>query len=499
MVGRLWSRRAALAALTTTALAATSLTGRGRATADYASRPEQVRGEFLHVWNAYRRFAWGHDELRPLTGGFSEFFAAGHPVGLSIIEALDTLYVMELDSELDTSVAWIEQHLDFGIDADFNVFESIIRLVGGLLAGYLATGNNTLLVRTVDLADRLLPAFASPTGMPYSTVNLRTGAVSGNTPALAEIGTNILEFGTLTRLTGDRKYLDAAKTAQRAVLARRSELDLMGTRLNVDTGVWVDTTDRAPNQPSDSFYEYLWGGWVLFGDHECRDWFHLLDTALTAHAVETYQGHTWYRQIDYRTGALLGRRQSELASFWPEVLGHAGQLPLARAYYDTWTAMLDRFPVLPEEIDYATGTVTNPGNQFRPEYHNAAFDLYLQTSDPYYANTAWRYFEAMRDHARVRNGYTVVDDVTSTPVRLGDLFPAYGFAENFKYLYLMFATTPRFDRTDFYLSTEGKILHGLRQLATLAPPRQADCLSTPGPQIPSITPPQQNSVPNHQT
>ncbi|HEY3752848.1 MAG TPA: glycoside hydrolase family 47 protein [Pseudonocardiaceae bacterium] len=424
---------------------------------------KQIRDEFLHAWRGYQKFAWGHDEVHPLTGTFSEFFVDGHPIGLSIIEALDTLYVMGLDDDLAAGVAWIEQNLDFDIDGDFHVFEAIIRVVGGLLAGYLATGNKKLLALTVDITDRLMPAFASPTGMPYQFVNLHTGAVSGTTPPLAEIGTNILEFGVLSRITGDPKYFNAAKKAYRFAVAQRSSLDLMGTSLNVETGEWADNVDQAPNPPVDSFYEYLWGGWALLGDTECRDWFHLFNDAMTEHMVETFNGNTWYKQVDFTTGALLGRGQSELAAFWGEILDAAGDRALGAAYYRSWTAVLDKFPVLPEGIDYTTFAATSAGNQFRPEYVNGSFDLFFQTHDQFYAKTAWQYFQGMRANARTANGYTILDDVTTTPMVQGDLFPAYGFAENFKYLYLIFADTPRFDRRNFYLSTEGKVLRGLRR------------------------------------
>jgi mannosyl-oligosaccharide alpha-1,2-mannosidase len=422
----------------------------------------QIRAEFLHAWNGYKQFAWGHDEVHPVSGTFSEFFVPGHPIGLSIIEALDTLYVMELDSDLAASVAWIEQNLNFDIDGDFHVFEAIIRVVGGLLAGFLATGNQKLLALTVDITDRLLPAFTkSPTGMPYQFVNLHTGAVSGNTPPLAEIGTNILEFGTLSRLTGDPKYFNAAKRAYRAAVAKRSSLNLMGTFLNVETDQWADTTDPAPNPPVDSFYEYLWGGWALLGDQESKNWFDMFNAAQQQFMVEKFNGNTWYKQVNFMTGALVGRHQSELASFWPEVLGHAGDLSLGASYYRSWTSVLNKFAVLPEEIDYTTFTATAKSNQFRPEYANASFDLWFQTHDPFYAATAWQYFLGMRNNARVANGYTIINDVTTSPMRLGDLFPGYGFAENFKYLYLIFANSPRFDSRNFYLSTEGKILKGM--------------------------------------
>jgi mannosyl-oligosaccharide alpha-1,2-mannosidase len=237
-------------------------------------------------------------------------------------------------------------------------------VVGGLLAGHLATGAGRLLALTVDVADRLLPAFSkSPTGMPYQYVNFRTGAVSGATPPLAEIGTNIMEFGLLAKLTGDSKYHDAAKRALRAAVCARSSLDLLGTSLNVETGRWTDSTDNGPNPPTDSFYEYLWGGWTLLRDTDCRDWFTPLNKALVKNAVERYDGRVWFKQIDFSTGALLGRGQSELGSFYAEVLAASGD---DAAYYRSWTDVLDQYPVLPESIDYTTLAATTKGNQFRP-------------------------------------------------------------------------------------------------------------------------------------
>ncbi|MFD0385360.1 glycoside hydrolase family 47 protein [Streptomyces stramineus] len=215
-----------------------------------ARRAQAIREEFVHAWEGYKRLAWGHDEVLPVSGRHREFFAEGHPMGLSIVEALDTHHLMELDTEVDRCVSWIKDRLRFDIDADFQVFETTIRLVGGLLSGYLATGEQVLLDRCTDLADRLLPAFTtSPTGMPYRYVNLRTGRVSGATLPLAEIGTNILEFGTLSRLTGDPRYGRAAKRALRAVVGRRSPLDLLASRMNVESGRWADRTALAVDPP----------------------------------------------------------------------------------------------------------------------------------------------------------------------------------------------------------------------------------------------------------
>ncbi|MCW7942432.1 hypothetical protein AAW14_09600 [Streptomyces hygroscopicus] len=423
-------------------------------------KAQEIKAEFLHAWNGYREYAWGHDEVLPVSGGYREFFSGRHPVGLSIVEALDTHYVMGLDAEVDRSLSWIGSHLDFDLDADFPVFESIIRLVGGLLAGYLATGETHLLTQCVDLADRLLPAFTkSPTRMPYRYVNLRTGVVSGVRVPLAEIGTNILEFGVLSQLTGDSRYYRAAKGALAAVVERRSPLDLLGTTLNVESGKWTDWTDVAPNPPADSFYEYLWGGWAMFGDSDCLNWFRIFDASLKKRLAERAGGLLWFKQVDSRTGALLGRQQSSLAA---AILPVGGDNPLAADYYRSWTAVQDKFTVIPEEIEYTRLTAVVPVNALRPEYANCAFDLYRQTGDPFYRSTAWRYFQSLKAYHRVPGGYTIVTDVTKRPMTKGDYCPAYVFAENFKWLYLTFADAPRFDYASGYLSTEAKILRGIR-------------------------------------
>ena len=85
-----------------------------------------------------------------------------------------------------------------------------------------------------DVATRLLPAFATATGIPYGTVNLRHGVPPGETTitSLAGGGTHLLEFGVLTRLTGDRVFLDVARTALRALWARRSPIDLLGNHID---------------------------------------------------------------------------------------------------------------------------------------------------------------------------------------------------------------------------------------------------------------------------
>jgi hypothetical protein len=433
---------------------------------DWRPVAEDVRGELLHTWNAYKRLAWGHDHLLPVSGGHSEFFDDAHPVGLTIVEALDTLYLMRFDDELAEGVTWIKENLDFGaVDADVQVFETNIRMVGGLLSGYLATRDRALLRHARDIADILLPCFErSPTGIPYRFVNPATGEISGVTNPLAEVGTIITEFGTLSRLTGDPKYYRAARKAMKAVVDRRSELDLLGTEINVETGEWTNDTATI-HPPVDSFFEYTWDAWDLFGDRDFRDWYRLLTAAIIEHEAATIDGHLWFARVDKDDGTVVRTAQSELGSFYAGLLGQSGHRRLGDAYLASWTSVLDQFPVLPEGYDPVTRAATAKGNQLRPEYVDSCLNLWLVTGreDEIYRRLAYDYYLRQKTHSRVDNGWTVIDDVTTTPVTHGDLTSGYWWSEQMKYWYLMFAPARRFDYRRNYLSTEGNVFRGLRR------------------------------------
>ncbi|MBV8637566.1 MAG: glycoside hydrolase family 47 protein [Candidatus Eremiobacteraeota bacterium] len=425
---------------------------------------DQVRAEFLHAWQGYRRFAWGYDEVKPLSGVGSNFFVPAHSFGLSIIEALDTLYLMELDDELHACVEWLRAHVDFDIDGNVQMFEAVIRMVAGFLSGYYATGERFMLDASRELADRLLPCFTkSPSGAPYRFANLHTGAVSDPKSNLAEIGSNILEFGDLSRLTGDPKYLNASMRAYETVIAKRSPLNLLGTNFDVEKGEFIGEDDVAPDEPADSFYEYLWGGWQMLQIAQSRDSYRMLTDAMLKYKVVRIGGRLWFQPVNYRTGAAIRPTQlTELSSFYAELVAKGGNRDIGSAFYDSWTDVLDRYRLIPEVIDYTTLAIVDPAYGMRPEYPNSAFDLWFLTGDDNYRLTAYRYFQALRANCRVANGYTVLTDVRTRPMTPGDHFPAYSFSENFKYLYLMFSgSSDRFDSSTYYFNTEAKVLRGL--------------------------------------
>src|SRR6266853_4975925 len=178
------------------------------------NRPQlarQVRAEFLHAWNSYKKYAWGHDDLKPLIKTYHDWYAQS--LLMTPVDALDTMILMGLKDEAKHTREYIDQNLSFDKDIEVQNFEITIRLLGGLLSNYQLIGDKHLLDLAEDLGNRLLPVFESPTGLPYRYVNLRTGKVRGNVTNPAEAGTLLIEFGTLSKITHKQIFYDKAKRA----------------------------------------------------------------------------------------------------------------------------------------------------------------------------------------------------------------------------------------------------------------------------------------------
>src|SRR5215813_2953336 len=99
-------------------------------TRDWHALAEDVKAHMAWAFAQYREKAWGKDEIKPVSGTYSSFPLRDHHLGLTLIEALDTLWVMGLDAEFNAGVDWVKSNLDFDVDGDVSVFETNIRLLG---------------------------------------------------------------------------------------------------------------------------------------------------------------------------------------------------------------------------------------------------------------------------------------------------------------------------------------------------------------------------------
>jgi mannosyl-oligosaccharide alpha-1,2-mannosidase len=455
------SRRSLLATAAPALLAARA--GAVPANEDWHALGDDVRREMGWAWQQYRARAWGKDQIKPLSGGFESFPLKHHHLGLTIIEALDTLWVMGLDDEFRDGVEWVKRNLDFDVDGEVSVFETSIRLVGGLLSAFHACGDPALLSKARDCADRLMPSFAaSPLGIPHRFLNLRTGALRDPITNPAETGTFIPEFGFLSRATGDDRYRAAAKRAQVSMFQRRSRIGLLADSIHCMTGEWKSRRATI-GPPSDSYYEYLWDGWDLLGDRECLAMYRACTAAILRHQPQRTAGHLWFVDVDFETGKRIDWDQDELASFYGGLLAQGGATGFGAAYTRSWAAVQKRFGVLPEGYDAATGKVLSATNSLRPELADAAFNLWLLDRREEWRMIARDHYLAMKRWNRAPYGYATLADVTATPKVQSDHCPAYWWSEQMKYYYLMFSNTPRFDYRRPYLSTEGNVLRGLRR------------------------------------
>src|SRR5947209_18166739 len=339
---------------------------------DWRGLADSIRGEMRWAWQNYRQRAWGKDQIKPISGGFESFPLKDHHLGLTIVEALDTLWVMGLEEEFRDGVEWVKTSLHFDGEPEVSVFEPSIRLVGGLLSAYHACGDPVLLAKARDLAERLLPSFAaSPLGIPHRFINLRTGALRDPVTNPAETGSFIPEFGFLSRATGDDRYRAAAKRALVSMFEWRSKIGLLADSMDCMTGEWKSRRATI-GPPSDSYYEYLWDGWDLLGDRDCLAMYRACSAAILKHQPYWSGGHLWFVNVDFETGRRLDWEQDELGSFYGGLLAQGGAAKLGAAHTRTWAAMQARFGVLPEDLDAATLKPLSGSNALRPELADAA-------------------------------------------------------------------------------------------------------------------------------
>ena len=414
-----------------------------------------IRQAFLHAWDGYRRYAWGHDELLPISRGYRDWYPASFL--MTPVDGYDTMLLMGLTDEAAGAKVLILDSLSFDRDFPVQVFEITIRLLGGLLSAYQLDGDVRFLALARDLGTRLLPAFGSPTGMPYRYVNLRTGAVSGPVSNPAEVGTLMLEFGTLSRLTGDPRYYDAAKRAVVALFARRSALGLVGSAIDVRTGAWTEK-DSHVSGGIDSYYEYLLKAWLLFRDADFERMWDSSIAAVQGHLADRRPTGLWYGHADMDTGARTLTHFGALDAFFAAALARSGDTlragQLMQSIYRMWTT----FGIEPEELDYVTMGVVAPGYELRPEALESAYYLYRITGEERYRAMGRAMVDSLFRATRTEVGFAALRSVVTKEPR--DRMESYFLAETLKYAWLLFSPRTALDFDAVVFNTEA---HPLRR------------------------------------
>ena len=409
----------------------------------------EVRAEFLRAWNGYKKYAWGHDDLKPLSKTYHDWYA--EPLLMTPVDALDTMIIMELDDEAKATKQYILDNLSFDKDIEVQNFEITIRLLGGLLTNYQLTGDKRLLDLAEDLGNRLLPVFNSPTGMPYRYVNLKTGKVSKPVSNPAETGTLIIEFGTLSKLTGKPIFYEKAKRALVETYNRRSKIGLVGEWINVETGSWTNT-DSHISGAIDSYYEYLLKCSLLFGDQDCGHMWNDSIKAINKYLADEFRGELWYGHADMNTGARRATTYGALDAFFPAVLALSGDMRRAKNLQDSSFLMWYHEGIEPEEFNYRERKIISPGYPLRPEIVESTYYLYHYTKDEKYLLMGEKLWRDFVKYCRTDEGYAALKSVVTKEKT--DSMQSFLFAETFKYFYLLFSPRDTLDFDKVIFNTE---------------------------------------------
>lgn len=410
---------------------------------------EKVKAAARHAWKGYKTYAWTMDDLQPLTKNGKNWY--NHSMLMTPVDAFDSFVMLGLTKEAREAKDIILSTLDFNTGNDVQVFEVTIRLLGGLISAYELDGDKRFLQLATDLADRMLPAFNSPTGMPYRYVHLQTGQTRDSINNPAEIGTLMMEFGQLSKHTGNRKYYDVAKKAIMYVYEKRSVLNLVGEQINVHTGQWVKTRSHISGY-IDSYYEYLYKSWLLFGDKDFKTAFDEHNAAIKKHLLSQTPKGTFLRVVDMNTGMELATTYGALDAFYAGLCAFAGDITTAKniqqANYYMWT----KFGMEPEEFNFKTDSIISGYYILRPENMESCFYLYRLTQDEQYLHMGKRMTEDIIRNCKTSEAFAAVKDVR-TNEKLNSM-QSFFFAETLKYAYLLFAPENVFNLQQAVLNTE---------------------------------------------
>ncbi|MEP6616180.1 MAG: glycoside hydrolase family 47 protein [Ginsengibacter sp.] len=410
---------------------------------------EKVRAAAQHGWEGYKKYAWGADDLKPLTKEPRVWYKKS--MLMTPVDAFDTFVLLGLKQEAQEAKQLILSELNFDSDQEVQVFEITIRLLGGLLAAYESEGDKKFLTLAVDLGNRLMPCFGTATGMPYRYVNLRSGKTRDSASNPAEIGTLMLEFGKLSAVTHDQKYYNAAKKAILAVYNRRSKIGLVGEIIDVNTGKWISTQSHISGY-IDSYYEYLFKSWKLFGDADFKTaWDH------SAAAIRKYiiakQPEGWFcRHVDMNSGIESQPLYGALDAFIAGLMAYSGDvttgIQMQKANYYMWT----RYNMEPEEFNYKTGKVNDSSYSLRPENLESCFYLYRKTRNPEYLWMGKRMVDDILTHCYTESGFASLKSITTFEKR--NSMESFLFGETFKYAFLIFAPDNKLNLEKVVLTTE---------------------------------------------
>ncbi|XP_062980800.1 mannosyl-oligosaccharide 1,2-alpha-mannosidase IA [Elgaria multicarinata webbii] len=422
----------------------------------------KIKEMMKHAWDNYKHYAWGLNELKPISkqGHSSNLF--GNIQGATIVDALDTLYIMEMKDDFKEAKEWVEKNLDFNVNAEVSVFEVNIRFVGGLLSAYYLSGEEIFRKKAVELGEKLLPAFNTPTGIPWALLNIKSGIgrnwpwASGGSSILAEFGTLHLEFIHLSYLSGNPVFAEKVMNIRKVLNRLNKPEGLYPNYLNPNSGQWGQHHVSIGGL-GDSFYEYLLKAWLMSDktDEEGKQMYYDAVQSIETHLIRKSSNGLMY--IAEWKGGLLEHKMGHLTCFAGGmfVLGADGApadktgrhielgAEIARTCHESYDRTSMKLGPEAFRFDGGVEAIATRQNEkyyiLRPEVIETYMYMWRFTHDPKYRQWGWEAVEALEKYCKVDGGYSGVRDVYSNHQSHDDVQQSFFLSETLKYLYLLFS------------------------------------------------------------
>lgn len=446
-------------------------------TVSWTEKQDAVKDAFVRSWKGYEKYAWGKDVYKP--GSKTGVNMGPKPLGWIIVDSLDTLKIMNLDGELERAHDWVKNELNYDMDYNVNTFETTIRMLGGLLSAHYLTGDDMYLDKGTDLANRLLGAFDSPSGLPYASVNLHStkgikSHTDGGASSTAEVSTLQLEFKYLAKLTGEPLYWEKVEKVMEVLDNNHPEEGLVPIYVSPDTGKYEGNNIRLGSR-GDSYYEYLIKQYLQTEGQE-PVYKSMYDEAMEGVKVKLIQQSepnklTFIGELPNGINGQFSNKMDHLVCFAGGMfaLGATEGYPVEQARRIKWTSsqehdyrmgmeltrtcyeMYRQMPsgLAPEIVQFNTDPSKlkdmsvkrlDGHNLQRPETVESLFILWRITKNPIYREWGWEIFQAFEKQTRLEGdaGYDSVNAVETDHVTFRDNMESFWLAETLKYLYLLF-------------------------------------------------------------
>ncbi|KAK0712925.1 family 47 glycosyl hydrolase [Lasiosphaeria miniovina] len=478
------------------------------------ARRQQVRDLFCKNWKSYRKYAWRKDALQPLSAEYKDQFSGW---AATLVDSLDTLWIMGLRAEFDEAVAAVAD-IDFGTSSSVsvNMFEVNIRYLGGLLAAFDLSGRDLLLRKAVELGDLLYAGYNTKDRMPVDFISFEAaktgeGLMVEGSVVSASPGTLSLEMTHLSQVTGDPKYYDA--------VSRLMDVFEKGQAWTKIPGLWpiyvsMQTQDVVNGSyfsiggGADSLYEYLPKMYALLGGLEPRY------GAMSKDFIDAANRTFFFRpmlpaeedvlmigpaRVEDDGTVLLDPESEHLGCFVGGIYGLAGRLFRRRDWVDDLGSKLTHgciyayraMPtgIMPERYNMAAcrsrgrcpwdsarfdaeaakqqglwsshlplgfTTARDPRYLLRPEAIESVFVMYRITGRREFQDAAWDMFASVSKGTATKYANAAVLDVTRAeyPLPQEDYMESFWLAETLKYFYLVFSPPDLISLDDYVLNTE---------------------------------------------